>query len=286
LGGDQVIRQAISCDICATEKKQTNHWFVAYDQGGELRVSGWNSRNRLRPGSKHLCGQTCLHKLVDDFMAKLLAVKPSLLNSDEVEVEESAQPIPSRSDLRSNLHSDLRAAARPEFTSEKRPSPGQEIRQEPRAAVLKAPSRASRKTESPSIQVHSAAMKAIESFETDDSLTSDSIYGDDFESSARLLSPEEAAVIKRNMAMPVIETISRPAVEKPRPSVEMMQTVSPARVMPARSRLEEPEQVAEESPRFASRNWRAEAWEREREREREQRTVNQHAKIPTRRRVN
>ncbi len=40
-GGDAVIRQAISCDICATEKKQTNHWFVAYEQGGELRVSGW-----------------------------------------------------------------------------------------------------------------------------------------------------------------------------------------------------------------------------------------------------
>jgi hypothetical protein len=70
-----VIRQAISCDICGSEKKQTNHWFVAYDQSGELRVSGWNSRNRLRPGSKHLCGQTCLHKLVDEFMAKDLAVR-------------------------------------------------------------------------------------------------------------------------------------------------------------------------------------------------------------------
>jgi hypothetical protein len=71
-GGNRVIRQAISCDICGTEKKQTNHWFVAYDQGEELRVSGWNSRNRLRPGSKHLCGQTCLHKLVDDFLARAL----------------------------------------------------------------------------------------------------------------------------------------------------------------------------------------------------------------------
>ena len=68
-----MIRQAISCDICGSEKKQTNHWFVAYDQAGELRVSGWNSRNRLRPGSKHLCGQTCLHKLMDDFLAKDLA---------------------------------------------------------------------------------------------------------------------------------------------------------------------------------------------------------------------
>ena len=84
-----MIRQAISCDICGSEKKQTNHWFVAYDQGGELRVSGWNSRNRLRPGSKHLCGQTCLHKLVDDFMAKALAVRPPQAAAEENEVVET-----------------------------------------------------------------------------------------------------------------------------------------------------------------------------------------------------
>jgi hypothetical protein len=82
--GDAVIRQAISCDICGTEKKQTNHWFVSSEQGGELRVSGWSSRNRLRPGSKHLCGQTCLHKLVDEFMARALLnrVQPSVEECD------------------------------------------------------------------------------------------------------------------------------------------------------------------------------------------------------------
>lgn len=72
-GGNAVIRQAISCDICGAEKKQTNHWFVASEQNGELRVSGWNSRNRLKAGTKHLCGQTCLHKLVDEFMARTIA---------------------------------------------------------------------------------------------------------------------------------------------------------------------------------------------------------------------
>ena len=79
-----MIRQAISCDICATEKRQTNHWFVAYEQSGELRVSGWNSRHRQRPDSKHLCGQTCLHKLVDEFMAKSIAVRPQhVTDTDE-----------------------------------------------------------------------------------------------------------------------------------------------------------------------------------------------------------
>lgn len=72
-----MIRQAISCDICGAEKKQTNHWFVVCEQGGELRVSGWSSRNRLRAGSKHLCGQTCLHKLLDDFLARTIEGRPA-----------------------------------------------------------------------------------------------------------------------------------------------------------------------------------------------------------------
>jgi len=76
-----------SCDICGAEKKQTNHWFVAYTQAGELRVSGWSSTNRLRAGSKHLCGQTCLHKLIDEFMAKSLAARAPV--SGAVEVGES-----------------------------------------------------------------------------------------------------------------------------------------------------------------------------------------------------
>jgi len=83
-----VIRQAISCDICGTEKKLTNHWFVACDQSGELRVSGWNSKNRLRPGSKHLCGQTCLHKLVDEFVARTISARnqPSEGRAEEIAI--------------------------------------------------------------------------------------------------------------------------------------------------------------------------------------------------------
>jgi hypothetical protein len=91
-----VIRQAITCDICGSEKRQTNHWFVAYELGGELRMSGWSSRHRLRPGSKHLCGQTCLHKLVDEFMAKSIAVRAQ--PSDE---EEPAVPVATDTSLTS-----------------------------------------------------------------------------------------------------------------------------------------------------------------------------------------
>ena len=166
-----MIRQAISCDICGTEKKQTNHWFVAYDQGGELRVSGWNSRNRLRPGSKHLCGQTCLHKLVDDFMARALAVRPQPGAEEQAEVE-------------------------------------------------------------------------VPAVATDANLTSNAAYVE-AESSARLLMP------------PTPELPKRP------PSKVQAELVA----MPGRVQAEEPSLAPDEPPCYASRNWRAEAWDRERERE-------------------
>lgn len=72
-----MIRQAISCDICGTDKQQTNHWFVAYDHHGELRIADWTSQSRLRTGVKHLCGQTCLLKLVDEYIARTISTRPS-----------------------------------------------------------------------------------------------------------------------------------------------------------------------------------------------------------------
>jgi hypothetical protein len=166
-----VIRQAISCDICASEKKQTNHWFVAYEQAGELRVGGWNSRNRLRPGSKHLCGQTCLHKLVDDFIAKVIEMRLPHTVADVVEVGEMAVG-------------------------------------------------------------------------TDTSLTSNTAYVE-VESSARLLPSPLPALPKLPPFKPQPELVA----------------------MPVRSKSEELAHLPSEPPRFTSRSWRAEAWERERERE-------------------
>jgi hypothetical protein len=96
--GANVIRQAISCDICGAEKRQTNHWFVAYEQGEELRLCGWSSRQRKRPGSMHLCGQKCLHKLVDDFMARAIAVRTP---ASEMEAG-AAQAAPTDTSLTNN----------------------------------------------------------------------------------------------------------------------------------------------------------------------------------------
>jgi hypothetical protein len=184
-----VIRQAISCDICGAEKKLTNHWFVAYEQDGELRVSGWNSHKRLRPESKHLCGQTCLHKLMDDFMARTLAARAPQAEGEAV------------SDAREKVM----------------------------ARVAKA----------------------------DTSLTSDAAF-DEFESSARL-----------------IPTPARPPLRMP---VELIPV--PARSSAVAAVISSDE----EPPRYASRNWRAAAWERERERE--LRAGERHASPAARRRFN
>jgi hypothetical protein len=94
-----MIRQAISCDICGTEMQHAHHWFVAYNRGGELRVSGWNAETRMRSGARHLCGQKCLHKLVDDFMARTLAVgsEPVVSEDLRMDAKRTARP-PARLD--------------------------------------------------------------------------------------------------------------------------------------------------------------------------------------------
>ena len=188
-----MIRQAITCDICASEKKQTNHWFVAYEQGGELRVSGWCSRNRQRPGAKHLCGQTCLHKLVDDFMARTIVRTP--ITAEPIDAESVEVHVP---EAKAYVHV-------------------------PEAKV----------------------------YATDTSLTvqpNQHASLDDFESSARLITPSTPA------AKPAKPTYRAPA--------ELVR-------MPGRVATEERERLSppEETPRTSSRNWRSEAWERERERE-------------------
>ena len=184
-----MIRQAISCDICGSEKQHTNHWFVAHDQNGELRVTGWNSRNRLRPGTKHLCGQTCLHKLLDEFMARIFAVRVQATAAEDL-VHHQAEDI-------------------------------------------------------------------------DASLTSDSAYVE-VESSARLVSAPEPVVAK-------------PLPPRPLPLRAPAELVA----MPARLAAE-PHVIPEEAPRYTSRNWRAEAWDRERERE--LRAVERRPEISPRRR--
>jgi hypothetical protein len=70
-----MIQQVITCDICGSQKRQANHWFIACAESGELRIRGWDSAH-LRPiGTKHVCGETCAHKLVSQFLMTLVNVE-------------------------------------------------------------------------------------------------------------------------------------------------------------------------------------------------------------------
>lgn len=177
-----MIRQAISCDICGNEKRQTNHWFVAYEHAGELRVSGWNSRARSRAGTKHLCGQTCVHKLVDEFIARAEVARPQAGTSAGSEDKSAAE-------------------------------------------------------------------------KTDTSLTSEAAYGET-DSAAQLIAPVRFPVATVGTSVP-------------RPELMAMPTLTSG------------DSVGPLEPRFASRSWRAEAWQRERERE--LRAADRHEEISRRR---
>ena len=83
-----MIRQAINCDICATEKQTSNYWFVAYEQGGELKIRGWESPKNSRKDAKHLCGQKCAQRMMANFMASLMATVHSSEQDAEPALEE------------------------------------------------------------------------------------------------------------------------------------------------------------------------------------------------------
>lgn len=69
-----MIRQAINCDMCGAEKQEaTSHWFVAYEQGGELKLRGWESPKHSRKNVKHLCGQKCAQRLTANFTASVMS---------------------------------------------------------------------------------------------------------------------------------------------------------------------------------------------------------------------
>jgi len=63
-----MIYDNIRCDVCGIEKKEANHWFTAYEDKGALSLSA-GVLNRKRLILKHLCGQACVHRLMDVFMA-------------------------------------------------------------------------------------------------------------------------------------------------------------------------------------------------------------------------
>jgi len=71
-----MIRQAINCDMCGAERLETtSRWFVADEIKGEIRLRGWESQQKARRNARHLCGQKCVQRMMDNFTAGILAVQ-------------------------------------------------------------------------------------------------------------------------------------------------------------------------------------------------------------------
>jgi hypothetical protein len=90
-GGEQMIRQTINCDICAAEKQATSYWFVAYEQGGEITLRGWEAPRSSRKHAKHLCGQKCVQRMMSNFTAAVMANGHGEVGREMV--AEAAEPV-------------------------------------------------------------------------------------------------------------------------------------------------------------------------------------------------
>jgi hypothetical protein len=71
-------KEVYVCDVCGTERKEANHWFTAWDSGVcdfngmsagyAIVIAKWGAH--VGEDVKHLCGQACVHKFVDEYMSK------------------------------------------------------------------------------------------------------------------------------------------------------------------------------------------------------------------------
>jgi hypothetical protein len=67
------IKRTYLCSICNIERKETNRWFVAVESLYGLKIMRWKDANAAvlnETTTQHLCGQACMHKLLDRFLAK------------------------------------------------------------------------------------------------------------------------------------------------------------------------------------------------------------------------
>lgn len=74
LSGGEVLlvswTEQINCDICGKKKGDVNHWWLMSKTLTEFRIHRWNEKTvkRLVRFGKHLCGQECVIKAVNEYL--------------------------------------------------------------------------------------------------------------------------------------------------------------------------------------------------------------------------
>ena len=113
-------------------KQQTNHWFVAYEHGQELRVSGWNSQARLQHKSQasvraNLPAQACrrlhgAHHRVADRMRPMAEATVAMRHVRRILARASTPASPQRRRTRSRCASPHRSLISGDELESSRPS--------------------------------------------------------------------------------------------------------------------------------------------------------------------
>jgi hypothetical protein len=85
-GGSKIVSinpYPYKCDYCGIEKCETNFWYTAELplSGGIIirtweKTAGWLQGLLDAPTTKHICGQQCLHRALDEFTAGVMAARP------------------------------------------------------------------------------------------------------------------------------------------------------------------------------------------------------------------
>lgn len=55
------------CDMCGAVRGATNHWFMVGSLPGAIVVKRWES-SKFASAQIHLCGQKCVHALLDRWL--------------------------------------------------------------------------------------------------------------------------------------------------------------------------------------------------------------------------
>jgi len=65
-----VIELSVKCEECSAERGLANHWLELRHAKGAPYFLEW-SKAAEKPGSKHVCGEDCAHRIVGRYLTTL-----------------------------------------------------------------------------------------------------------------------------------------------------------------------------------------------------------------------
>jgi hypothetical protein len=73
--------EAVRCDVCDILKREVNRWWKVKQMSDHIRV--YKAEEQADQPRKDVCGQSCLHRLVDRWMETGSLEKPEVVHPVE-----------------------------------------------------------------------------------------------------------------------------------------------------------------------------------------------------------